>query len=315
MSNETYITKYRPINLDEIIGHKNIVLSLRELFKDKLNLPHGYIFSGNSGTGKSTFSRIIAREIGCNDYNITEVDAGVYSGVDSIRELLNSLQYSGLGSNPIKFIIIDECQKLSSSSFDALLKTLEEPPPHVYFCFCTTDDNKIPKTIKNRCHIYNLKPIDTKEIYTLLILVKDNENLKLPYDCLELIAEKCEGVPRQALSYLSQCRGCTNKKEVAELIESVVENNEVVELCRAIMNKSHWSSIALIIKNLKEQKLQPESVRINIVNWFNACALNSNDAKNAVKFLTILNNFIKPIYENTGWATLTVACGGAIFHE
>jgi len=274
------------------------------------------MFVGEPGFGKTTFARIIAKELGCDYCNITEYDAGMLSGVDAMKDLLSCLKYSGFGSNPIKFIIIDEAHRLSSAAWDSILKTLEEPPTHVYFVFCTTDGAKVPKAVTNqRCHKYNLKPVDSKEVYNLLKLVKENENLELGDDCLKLISEESTGSPRQALSYLSQCRACKTKEEVAELIESTEENNEVIELCKAVMNKSQWSNIAGILKNLKEQKLQPEFIRINMANYFSACALNSGDNKNAIKFLTILNNFTKPIYENTGWATLTVACGGAIFHE
>ena len=315
MITETYITKYRPISLDEVIGHKNVIISLQELFKNKATLPHGFIFVSDPGCGKTSFSRIIGNKLDCIDTNIIEVDAGIVTGVDAMRELISNLRYGGLGLNSNKLVILDEVHKLSSSAWDALLKTLEEPPPHVYFCLCTTDGKKVPETIKTRCHVYNLKPVDSNEIYNLLKLVKENENLEIPNDCLELISNECNGSPRQALSYLSQCRACKTKKEVADLIESAVENNEVIELCKALTKKTEWHIISNILKNLKKQQLQPESIRINIANWFNACTLNSSTATDAAKFLTILNNFSKPIYENTGWATLTLSCGGSVFNE
>lgn len=316
MTNETYITKYRPINLDEIIGHKAIVLSLKELLKNKSSLPHGFLFVGEPGCGKTSFSRILARELGCDDQNILEVDAGIVSGVDAMRELMSNVKYHGFGKSSTRCIIIDEVQRLSSAAWDSILKTLEEPPEHVYFCFCTTDGSKIPKAIANqRCHRYTLKEIKEQEICDYLNFVKENENLKLSTECLALISKECNGSPRQALSYLSQCRACTTPKEVADLIESAVENNEVIELCKTLMKKSSWNNISVILKNLKSQNLQPESVRINIANYFNACILNSYNDKEAIKFLTILNNFSKPIYENTGWVTLTLACGSVIYHE
>ena len=315
--NETYITKYRPISLDEVIGHKNVIASLQELFKNKATLPHGFIFISDPGLGKTTFSRIIGNILGCIDANIIEVDAGVVTGVDAMRDLISTLRYGGLGLNSNKLVILDEAHKLSSSACDALLKTLEEPPSHVYFCLCTTDGSKISNAIKTRCHVYNLNPINSRDIYNLLKLAKENENLGLSDDCLELISSECNGSPRQALSYLSQCRACKDKKEVAELIETANENSEVIELCKMLMNSSNvnWSNIASTLKNLKKQQLQPESIRINIANWFNACALNSSNAKDTIKFLTILSNFSKPIYETTGWVTLTLACGGVVFNE
>lgn len=316
MSNETYITKYRPITLDEVIGHKHVVTSIQGLLKDVKTLPHGFVFVSPPGLGKTSFSRIIAKHLNCDNHNILEVDAGIVTGVEAMRELLDGLKYTGFGNSPTRFIIMDEVQRLSNSAWDAILKTLEEPPPHVYFCFCTTEGNKLPDAIKNqRCHVYNLKPVEAKEIFNLLKLVKENEDLKLTDDCLEIISNECNGSPRQALSYLSQCRSCKDKKEVLELIESATENNEVVELIKALINKSHSSKIFLLLKNLKDQKLQPESVRIQIANYFTGCVLKSNEAKESIKFLKLLNNFYKPIYETTGWATLTLACGGVLFNE
>lgn len=313
MTNDTYITKYRPITLDEIIGQKHVVRSLKELIKDKTKFPHGFIFEGNSGCGKTSISRIIARELKCLDHNIIEVDAGKYTGVDTTRELINNLNYTNFGNNPLKFVIMDEAHKLSSSSFDALLKILEEPPPHVYFCFCTTEGSKIPPAIKTRCHLYNLKPVLSDEIFNLLKFVRDKENLELDDGCLSLIADESEGSPRQALSYLSQCRGCKTKEEIAELIESAIDNKEIIDLCKMLMNGSNWGDISICLKDLRKQNLQPESIRINIANWFNACALNAKNDKEVVKFLTMLSNFSKPIYDNTGWATLTLSCGGVIY--
>ena len=182
MITETYITKYRPISLDEVIGHKNVIISLQELFKNKATLPHGFIFVSDPGCGKTSFSRIIGNKLDCIDTNIIEVDAGIVTGVDAMRELISNLRYGGLGLNSNKLVILDEVHKLSSSAWDALLKTLEEPPPHVYFCLCTTDGKKVPETIKTRCHVYNLKPVDSNEIYNLLKLVKEIQNLVIPND-------------------------------------------------------------------------------------------------------------------------------------
>lgn len=317
METETYITKYRPITLDEVIGHKNIVSSIQGLLKDIKTLPHGFVFISSPGLGKTSFSRIIAKHLKCDDHNILEIDAGIVTGVEAMRELLEGLKYTGFGNSPTKVIIMDEVQRLSNSAWDAILKTLEEPPAHVYFCFCTTEGNKVPDAIKNqRCHVYNLKPVDSKEIFNLLKLVKENEILEIPDDCLELISNECNGSPRQALSYLSQCRSCKDKKEVLDLIESVEENNEVIELIKALINKASWEKIGSILKSLKEQKLQPESIRIQIAHYITGCVLKSdNKSTNAIKFLKLLSNFSKPIYETTGWATLTLACGGVLFDE
>lgn len=307
---ETFITKYRPTTLDEVIGHKDIIKSLKELFKDKSKVPHGFIFSSDiPGIAKTSLSRIIGLELGSVLDDIIEIDGGMYSKVENARDLLSSLCYVGFTKIPVKFIIIDEAHSVSSAFWNAMLKTLEEPPSHVYFSFCTTNISKIPESIKTRCHCYNLKPINAKDIFDLLCLVVENEQLPLTNEQLFYIAQNSDGSPRKALSYLSQCRACKTIEEIANLIESPIENATVKDLCYNLV-KGNWIKIQEILKNLKEQEILPETIRIQVCGYLNSCILNSKDKIESVRFLKLLNGFSKPFFDNTAWANLILACGG-----
>lgn len=309
----SFITKYRPISLDEVIGNGVVVTSLKDLTKNIEKMPHCYILhSEHPGLGKTSLARILAKIVHCDDNNIIEVDAGVYTGIDAMRNLQDSLNYAGFGDNANKFIIIDEAHALSAASWKSLLKIVEEPPRHVYFVFCTTDIAKIPEAIKTRCHCYKLLPVLSDKLLDLLEFVCNNEQLLLSKEQLKFIADNSKGSPRQALCYLSQCRACKTIDEIIVLIETSDDNKEVIDLFQSLLKKD-WSSISKILKSLKTQNLQPETIRIQLANLLTAYILNARNPNDAVKYLTILDHFSKPIYENTGWAVLTLACGGANF--
>lgn len=314
MENNIFITKFRPTTFDEVLGQKQTVDSLKSLCKDITKMPHAFLLTGGSGMGKSTLGRILANQTNCSEHNLMEVDAGIYTGVDAMRTLIEGLCYAGFGESATKFIIIDECQKLSSASWDCLLKTIEEPPPHVYFCFCTTNPEKVPNTIKTRCHSYTLKPVDKNVIFEYLMVIAEVEDIKLTKECLEIIAEGCEGSPRKALVYLSQCRECKTPEEVSEFVEYGVENKEAYDLCVKFSRKASWKDVSTILVSLKSQSIAPETIRILLANYFTACVLKAKNDEEAVKFLTIVDKFSKPIFEYTGWTNLTLACGEVVFN-
>jgi len=124
--------KYRPASLDEVLGQDAVVKSLETLFKKK-DMPHAFLFTGGSGCGKTTLAMIVADQVGCEGAQIEEIDAATHTGIDDWREIAKQLQYAGFGNNSRKFVIVDECHQLSKSSWNSLLKIIEEPPAHVFF--------------------------------------------------------------------------------------------------------------------------------------------------------------------------------------
>ena len=220
--------KYRPQTFADLIGQEVLVRTLTNAFASG-RIAHAFVLTGIRGIGKTTTARIIARGLNCigpdgqgepttepcgvcpncvaiaedRHVDVIEMDAASRTGVDDVREIIDSVQYAPVSAR-YKVYIIDEVHMLSKNAFNALLKTLEEPPPHVKFIFATTELRKIPVTIISRCQKFDLKRVELDELSQHLINVSGKENIELPADCAQLIAAAAEGSVRDALSLLDQ---------------------------------------------------------------------------------------------------------------
>lgn len=220
--------KYRPKSLDNMIGQDTLQKSLRNCL-DMKKVPHAFLFHGIRGVGKTTTARILARCLSCigsdgktditsnpcgvcrscvamdkdQHMDIMEFDAASKTGIDDIREVIDASQYSPVLGR-YKIFIIDEVHMLSKSAFNALLKTLEEPPAHVKFIFATTEINKIPETILSRCMTFHLTPVSREALSNYLVSVAEKEGFQLEKEAATIIAEESEGSVRDALSILEQ---------------------------------------------------------------------------------------------------------------
>jgi DNA polymerase-3 subunit gamma/tau len=155
MSHISLYRKYRPSNFDEVLGQEAIVATLQSALKSG-NISHAYLFAGSRGTGKTSIARIFAKELGTSPNDIYEIDAASNNGVDEMRELTSGVNTLPFDSK-YKVYILDEVHMLSKSSFNALLKTLEEPPAHVIFLLATTELHKVLDTVKSRCQVFEFK--------------------------------------------------------------------------------------------------------------------------------------------------------------
>ena len=282
------------------------------------HIPNTHTFVSNGFIShNTTLSRIVASELGCNEHNIIEIDAASFSGVDNIRELTQSLNYSTFGKNPNKFIILDEVHALSRAAFQALLKTLEEPPEHVYFALCTTEADKVPDTIKTRCHTYNLKDVNYDDLIALLEFVAKEESINFEdHDkALRVIAQASLGSPRRALTFLSKCRGCEDLASIKLILEEPDEDGEVIELCRMLVGRvrPQWRNVIRILSSIQNQNA--ESVRLIVVNYVSKVLLNSKTDKDALKLLGILDAFSTPCNQSEKFAPLLLALGQIVFGE
>jgi DNA polymerase-3 subunit gamma/tau len=311
MSKDDLHNKYRPEDFDEVAGQSQVVKSLKTLFA-KGKVPHSLLFSGPSGTGKTTLARIIAKKLGCSVP--VEIDAAGNRGIDNMKLLTESMQYSSLtGTNNIKFIIIDEAHELTREAMDALLKSLEEPPNHVYISLCTTELNKLPLTIRNRCAMYTLKELSLDDIADTLLYVAKEESIKVSEDAINLIAKESMGSMRQALQYLSVSRACKNVDQVAELLESPENSVEIKELCQFIAkgSKGGWSTALRILKGLKGYN--PESIRISVANYLTTCVLEAKTEKQSLYFLDKLSCFSKPVYNRQAFHDIILNVADCVF--
>lgn len=250
---------YRPTRFDEVVGQKHIIKILENAVSEG-KISHAYIFSGLRGIGKTTIARIFAKAVNCtnpqngepcnecpncraimNDEttDVVELDAASNNGVDQMREILEKVNF--LPSKLKKKVyIIDEAHMLSTAAFNALLKTLEEPPAHVIFILATTEPYKIPSTILSRCQRLDFKQLSTHEIIEMLIKVCEKENIKITDEALQEIAEMSEGGMRDALSILDQARVYNFEQITIEDIDNItgrVSYKYLTELITALNNQ------------------------------------------------------------------------------
>ena len=251
---QTLYRKYRPLNLDEVVGQQVIVKTLKNAILNN-QLSHAYLFTGPRGTGKTSIAKILARTINCTNLNdttpcnkcvnctqnlnqpvdIIEIDAASNNGVDEIRELKSKVNLVPT-INKYKVYIIDEVHMLTTGAFNALLKTLEEPPAHIIFILATTEPHKIPMTILSRCQRFDFKRISNRDLVKRLKYVVDQEKIKIEENCLEEIARLSNGGMRDALSILDQVNAYADDQIKIEQIHEINGTLTPVEIKNFILN-------------------------------------------------------------------------------
>jgi DNA polymerase-3 subunit gamma/tau len=252
--------KYRPRKLSDLVGQEILSESLQNCINNN-KIPHAFLFHGIRGIGKTTTARILARCLNCvgqgdipcgdcasckamdadNHLDVIEIDAASRTGVDDIRDIIDSSQYSPL-IGKYKVFIIDEVHMLSKSAFNALLKTLEEPPSHVKFIFATTESKKVPETVLSRCMTFNLKPISTEIITEHVVKIADCENVKIDEEAANAIAIESEGSLRDSLSLLEQAIMLANGQTITDcVIKKMIggaKDSEITELLKLMLSSN-----------------------------------------------------------------------------
>lgn len=259
---------YRPKTFKDVVGQEHIVKTLKNQIKNS-NIGHAYLFSGTRGTGKTSTAKIFARAVNClnsideepcneceicvdtlndNIMDIVEIDAASNNSVDDIRELRESVKYTPSKAK-YKVYIIDEVHMLSQGAFNALLKTLEEPPSHVIFILATTEPHKIPATILSRCQRFDFKRVSSKDIANRMGYICEKENIQAEEKALSLIARNSQGALRDALSILDQCMSFGSEiieyNDVIELL-GTVNIDELFELSEAIINENTKKTLQIL---------------------------------------------------------------------
>ncbi len=279
--------KYRPSNFDEVVGQKVIVTTLKNAILNN-QISHAYLFSGPRGTGKTTIAKVLAKTINCeklvdycpcDNYNscininnkknidIIEIDAASNNGVEEIRELKNSVNLVPSESK-YKVYIIDEVHMLTISAFNALLKTLEEPPKHVVFILATTEIHKVPETIKSRCQKFEFKKISNDDIVIGLKKICSKENISINDEALYLISKYSNGGMRDAVNLLDQVAAYSNNN---------ITINDINEICGNISREQMYE----LIQSLFQSKID---ITLNLIDKFD------RDGKN---LLILFNNIIE----------------------
>ena len=277
--------KYRPKNFKELIGQDIMVQTITNSIKLK-KLPNAYLLSGIRGVGKTTTARLIAKAINCNknfvaleqgkycDCNnceeidnfkhldVLEMDAASRTGIDDIRELIESSKYNPTSAK-YKIIILDEVHMLSKQAFNGLLKTLEEPPPHLKFIFATTEVKKIPVTIISRCQRFDLNRIPISILFNNLKKIAEIEGGKISDTALKLITKAAEGSVRDSLSLLDRAliNQQVTEKEIDEVslrkMLGITDRSRILELLKFIFDGDEKNSIQTL-KNIINEGVEPE---------------------------------------------------------
>ena len=259
MSYQVLARKYRPSSFSEVVGQEHVLKALENSISQN-KLHQAYIFSGTRGVGKTTIARVFSKCLNCMQVDspqvipcnkcsaceeikigrhmeFLEVDAASRTGVDDMRELLDSVQYKPANAR-FKIYLIDEVHMLSKSSFNALLKTLEEPPPHVMFLMATTEVEKVPKTVLSRCLQLNLKVIPEAKIQLHLKSLLDLESIQYDEESIALIADSAQGSVRDGLTLLDQAiahgNGSLNTDDVKALL-GTIDQSYIIELVEQVV--------------------------------------------------------------------------------
>ena len=302
--------KYRPQTFDDLIGQDVVAKTITNSIKAN-KIPNAYLFTGIRGVGKTTIARIVAKALNCSKgienkckdkcdncvaitnsshIDVLEMDAASKTGVDDVRELIEFSRY-GPTSTKFKIFIIDEVHMLSKQAFNALLKTLEEPPEYLKFIFATTEVKKIPVTVISRCQRFDLSRIKSLELFEFIKKIKDKENGRITDDVLKLIVKISEGSVRDALSLLDRALlssdkddelnlssaqkifGFFDKSQLIDLFELIFKGNElkVIEIYRKIYDQgiepkvfiNDFLELLYYFKNINSLSLESTNFSIN----------------------------------------------------
>ena len=289
--------KYRPSKFEDFAGQKQIVEIIQNAIKNE-KVAHAYLFCGPRGTGKTSMAKMLAKAVNCtsdvkpcdicdnceqannnNHSDIIELDAASNNGVDQIREIIEKSKYLPV-LGKYKIYIIDEVHMLSSSAFNALLKTLEEPPSHVIFILATTEPHKVLPTIVSRCQKYNFSKVSNNEIIRRMKELLKKENIEFTEPALRIIADLSEGGVRDALSLLEQVIATGNDidEEVVKFVFGKRDVNEYIKLILAIINND-FETILHITNEIIEKGSDLKKITNDLVNVCKA-SLIYNKTKN-----------------------------------
>jgi len=324
MSRMVLYRKYRSMNFDEVVGQEHVVRSLRNAVKTG-EVSHALLFAGARGIGKTSLARILARAVNCknitNDGNpcnqcdicqaffkqasmdLIEVDAASHRGIDDIRFLQEGASFAPVEAKK-KVFIIDEVHMLTKEAFNALLKTLEEPPSHCIFILATTEINKVPETILSRCQTYYFERISVDEMMKHLIEVAEQEGVKLEEKESLMIANSVKGGMRDALGILEQLLVCSNEGKIDEgdlyKLLGVVEESVLNNIYDLMQTGKMSETISFFHNEVYRKGVEVDRLLISLEDFFRKKMLEDDfsDGKRAEKWAIVFEELTRSRQEN-----------------
>ena len=294
MTSQSLYRKWRSQTFDDLVGQEPIIRTLKNALKSD-NVKHAYLFTGPRGTGKTSTARLLAKTVNCsnpkdgepcneclqcreitlgNSFNVIEIDAASNRGIDNIRDLREKVMMPP-SSGKYKVYVLDEAHMLTNEAFNALLKTLEEPPPYAIFVLATTDVHKMLPTVLSRCQRFDFKRISTSQIVKHLLYVSEQENIKLERSAAELIARTAAGGMRDALSLLDQAIAYAGEEislVQVQVMLGVADPRAIFKLITCIA-ECNSSAVLHLIHELSEAGADLRQVNAQVVEYWRALML------------------------------------------
>lgn len=290
MSSQPLITRYRPVSLDEMTGHKEAIAALRRVLVSD-TCPHAFLITGPSGCGKTTTARIIADQLGAD---LHEFDGATNTGIDAVKDLIEMGQYKSMtNATGRKLVLIDEAHAISRSAATALLKTLEEPPNHLYFALCTTEAAKMLETIAQRCYAVVYKPLRDAEIEDLVMQICEFEQWSPADDIFHVVIKAAMGSPRKALTTLQQVHDAPTREEAERIIMLLEASEPMTGLFKALLStKPSWTQIRPMLERIDSSEF--DEAAIHAGRYFIGAFLREKDEKRAMGIWSLLDALTFP---------------------
>lgn len=293
--------KYRPKTFDEVVGNRTLVKSLKSILERPVKeMPHSFLFQGQTGSGKTTLARIMCDMLECKGVDLCEMNMSKDRGIDVGREIVKKMKFKPKDSK-VRCFILDEIQKGTKELFDALLKPLEDTPDHVFFFLCTTDPQKIPGTLRNRCTQFTVESLSGVKLVKLMKKIVQSEEIDIPLDVLSEISQIHDMSPRQALVLLDQIKDIDTTENMIDFVKrSCVEEKQIIDLCRALLNPNvKWNSVKEVLKGIPKE-VRSDDIKYAVLGYMNVVLMGESKgrADNSYAASCIIDFFEKIPYSS-----------------